>query len=160
MKAAVRPHRQLGACVTAYFPCVPRGQAGQHAALLVHGCTLRRQRLLQGTAAVHDIVLQQATEPCQARCTPAVGHLSRWSGPTGQGLGAVAPTNMAVTPSTDSLLSVKLGRMTTAASSARKADQRHLLCDHHMPYASETVSINDDTQPFVTPTWRRLSSGQ
>ena len=152
MHAAVGPHRKAGACVTAHFACVPRCQAGQHAALLVHGCTLRRQRLVQSTAAVDDIMLQQATKPCQACCTPAVGHLSRWSGPTGQGLGAVAPINTAVTPSTDPFLSVKLGRMKTAATSAKRADQRHLLCDHLVPDASEPMSINDDIHaPYMMP---------
>lgn len=73
----------------------------------------------------------------------------------------VAPTNMAVTPSTDSFSSEELGRITTAASSARRADQGHLLCDHHMPCANETMSINDDIHAiFIMPTWRRSSGGQ
>jgi hypothetical protein len=66
----------------------------------------------------------------------------------------------------DPFLAVELGRMTTAASSVGRADQCHLLYDHHLRFASETYVKSMTTYtPSIThmatlATWRRSSSGQ
>ena len=68
------------------------------------------------------------------------------------GSGCCCADQHEVTPSNDSLSAVKLGRLTTAARSARRADQRHLLCDHHMPYTPVSLYQSMTTYtPFSMP---------